>query len=76
MVFANAEGINADLVGEDALVNDVADDLRVGEGVVIGAGGDIAESIQSEFKRLCHTFKFTLVCGAAVCAKAPAMGHR
>ena len=60
-MFANAEGVDADLVGKDALVDDVADDLGVGEGVAVRAGGDIAKSVQSEFKRLSHTSQFTLL---------------
>ena len=60
-MFADAERINADLVGEDTFVDNVADDLGVGEELAVGVGGDIAESIQSEFKSLSHTFQFTLL---------------
>jgi hypothetical protein len=66
-MLANAEGVDADLVGEHALVDDIADGLHVGQRLAVGAGGDVAKGIQSEFKSLCHTFQ---------CVGAPAIADR
>jgi hypothetical protein len=54
MVLANAETINADFVGENRLLDDVADDLCMRQQLAVGPHCDVAKSIQSEFKNLCH----------------------
>ena len=42
------------LVGQHALVDHIADHLRVRPGFAIGADGDVAEGIQSKFEILWH----------------------
>ena len=49
VVFADAEDVDADLVGKHCLVDDVADDLAVGEQVAVGIGLDVAEGVEAEF---------------------------
>ncbi len=44
-MLADAKGIDAHLIGENRLLNDVADDLGVAQGAPVGAGGDIAERV-------------------------------
>jgi hypothetical protein len=51
VVFADAEEVQADLVGEDALLDDVADRLRVREGAAVIAVGDVAEGVEAEDER-------------------------
>src|SRR6516165_501866 len=60
MVLADPEGVDAELVGQDTLVDHVADDLRMGQELAAGRDGDIAESIKSELEFLCH---FCLLAG-------------
>jgi hypothetical protein len=55
MVLADAKGIDANLVGQRSFLDHIADDLRVRQGVFVGAEGDIAEGIQPEFELLWHT---------------------
>jgi hypothetical protein len=49
MVLADAEGIDAEPVGQHRLLDHLADDLGVAVKAAIGAGGDIAECIEPEF---------------------------
>jgi hypothetical protein len=41
-----AEHVHPDLIGEHALCDDVADDLRLGEEVAIWASGDVDEGVE------------------------------
>ena len=50
MVLANAEGVDAHLVGEDRFVDDVAQHLRLRSKRAVGDRGDVAEGIQSELE--------------------------
>ncbi len=50
VVLADAESIDADFIGEDSLVDHVAEDLRVGQRLAAGPDRDIAKGIQSEFE--------------------------
>ena len=43
-MLADAEGIDADLVGQHALVDDIADDLGVRQRLAVRADRDIANS--------------------------------
>ncbi len=54
VVLADAEEVDADLVGEHRLVDDVADHLGVRQQAPVRRVGDVAESVQPEFKLLCH----------------------
>ena len=45
MMLADAKGIDPELIGENRLLDDVADDLRVAQEAAVGAGGDIAERV-------------------------------
>ena len=51
VVFADAEEVDADLVGQDALLDDVADRLRVRQRAVVGVVGDVAERVEAEDER-------------------------
>ena len=53
-MFADAERLDAELIGEHRLVDDVANDLRVRDEAAVRRGGDVAERIEPEFKRLRH----------------------
>jgi len=50
-MLPDAEKIDAQPVGQDALVDHIADDLRVRQKPAVGAGRDIAERVQSELER-------------------------
>ena len=54
VVLADAEEVDAQLVGQHGLVDDVADDLRLRQRAPVGVAGDVAERIEAEFERLCH----------------------
>lgn len=54
VVLADAEEIDAQLVGEHRFADHVPDDLRMRQGAAAGPGGDVAERVESEFERLCH----------------------
>ena len=53
-MLADAEEIDADLVGQDRLVDDVADNLRGRERLAVGAGSNVAERVEAEFERMRH----------------------
>ena len=54
MVLSNSEKVDADRIGEDRLVDDVADHLRMRQEAAVGTGGDVAEGIQPKLEMLCH----------------------
>ena len=54
VVLADAEGIDAQRIGQRRLLDHVADDLRVAQKRPVGALGNVAERVQAEFKGLCH----------------------
>ena len=60
MVLADPEGIDAELVGQRALVDHVADDLGVRARLAIRADGDVAKGVQSEFEILWHSLSCEL----------------
>ena len=60
MVLADPEGIDAELVGQHALVDHVADDLGVRARLAVRADGDVAEGVQSEFEILWHSLSCLL----------------
>jgi len=53
VVLADSEEADADLVGEDSLLDDVSDRLRVRERTVVFIVGDVAEGVEpkDEWKR-------------------------
>ena len=51
VVFADAEEVEAEAVGEHGLVDDVADHLRLAQAVAVGVDGDVAERVEAEFDR-------------------------
>ncbi len=65
MVLADAEGIDAEPVGQHRLLDHLADDLRVRVETTGGAGGDIAKCIESEFHRCAATKTFFKTSGSA-----------
>ena len=48
MVFTDPEEVDADLVGENALLDEVPDRLRVRQRAAVGVVGDVAERIEPE----------------------------
>ncbi|MET4826931.1 hypothetical protein ABH972_004520 [Bradyrhizobium ottawaense] len=54
VVFAEADEVEAEFVGQHRFVDDVADHLRVRKHGACGIPGDVAKSIQSELKRCGH----------------------
>jgi len=56
-MLADADEIDADLIGKDALRNDVANDLRVRNQLAVRPLGDIAKGVEAEFEMVCHDMK-------------------
>lgn len=54
MMFADPEEVDAMLVGENRLFNDITDYLRMGKQLTVSSGCYVAESIEAEFERFCH----------------------
>jgi hypothetical protein len=48
MMLADAERVDADLVGQDPLLDDVPDDLRLVPAASRSVKGDVAERVESE----------------------------
>src|SRR5882757_10887433 len=65
MVFADAEKIDAQIVGENRLVDDVADDLSMRQQMAIIASRDVAKGIQPKFQTSRHVAhdRFLATCG-------------
>ena len=53
-MLADADEIDADLVGEDALLDQVADDLRLMQRLSVRTVGDVTEGVEPQFDRLNH----------------------
>ena len=53
-MLADAEEVDAQLVGEHRLLDDVADHLRMRQQVAVGPRGDVAERIQPKLNMPCH----------------------
>jgi hypothetical protein len=51
MVLADTEGIQSELIGQDAFVNDVAECLGLGEEIAAGVDRDVAEGVEAEGDR-------------------------
>ena len=51
VVFADPEEVDADLVGEDALLDEVPDRLRMRQRAVVVVVGDVAEGVEPEDER-------------------------
>ena len=49
-MFADAEEVDAGLVGEHRLLDKVADHLRMRQQVAVRAGGDVAEGVETELE--------------------------
>ena len=60
MVLADTEGIDAELVGQHAFFDHIADDLGVRARLAIRADGDVAKGVQSEFEILWHSLSCQL----------------
>ena len=50
MVFAHAEAVDADLLGEYGFGDDVPESLRLGLELAVRPDGDVAEGVQAEFE--------------------------
>jgi len=51
-MLADADEIDANLVGEDALFDEVADDLRRMQRLSVRTVGNITEGVETAFERL------------------------
>ena len=60
MMLAKADGVDTGLVGQDAFLDDVADDFGMRFEAAVGVGGDVAEGIEAEFDFLsmCYLLRF------------------
>jgi hypothetical protein len=58
MMLAKADAVHPDLVGEAGLVNDIAEHLRMGQGMPVAAGLDVAEGIEPKLNLLTHRFAY------------------
>ncbi len=54
MMLADADEVDPDGIGEDGLLDDVADDLRLGQAPAVRVDGDVAEGVEPEFEMLIH----------------------
>ena len=54
MVFAEADEVEPDLVGERPLRDDIAQDLRVRQRPAVAVDGDVSERIETQFDGVCH----------------------
>ena len=62
-MLADADEVDADLVGEDRLFDEVADDLRRVQGFAVRAVGDVAEGVEAEFEL---NSSASFYCGAGI----------
>ena len=51
VVFADAEEVEAEVVGQHRLVDHVADHLCLAQAVAVGVDGDVTEGVEAEFDR-------------------------
>lgn len=49
-MFADTKGIDPDLIGQNALIDDLADHLSIGGQGSAGQGADIAECVEAKLK--------------------------
>jgi hypothetical protein len=54
VVLTDTEEVEAEIVSQDGLADDVADDLRLRHGSPLGVDGDVAEGVQPELELLRH----------------------
>lgn len=54
MVLAESDEVDAKLIGQHRLVDDIADHLRMRQHRACGALGDVAKGIQSKFEPRGH----------------------
>ena len=67
-MFTEPDDVNADLVRQRGLFDHVTNDLRLRQQLAVGAGGYVAERVQSEFDLLYHWVSYSL--GRARCQSA------
>jgi hypothetical protein len=53
-MLAYPEKINADLIGQDCLLDQVPNNLAMRQKMIVGTGRDIAKRIQPQLKRIRH----------------------
>ena len=58
MVFAEADEVDPDLVGQRSLRHDFAQHLRVRQRPTVAVNRDISERIQTQFDRVWHVAPF------------------
>jgi hypothetical protein len=66
MVFADAEKIDTELIGQHSFIDDVPDYLGVRQWTSIVTGGDVAERIQAESRCSVMLYWQLSQCRAAV----------
>ena len=52
VMLAKADGVDADLVGQNTFLDHVADDFGMPFEAAIGVGSDVAEGVEAEFDLL------------------------
>ena len=72
MMLADPDEIDAEFVGENRLLQEIAQNLRLRKLGAIGVAGDVAECVEAEFERF-HA-DFTVFGPASACPSADA--HR
>jgi hypothetical protein len=70
VVFAYADGIDANLVGKHRLLDQVADHLRSRQRLAVRSVGDVAERVEAEFEDLIHSALLSATSGSSPCAAA------
>ena len=70
MVLADAEEVDAELVGQHRLLDDVADHLRLRQQRPVGVHGDVAERVQPELQFPCHALSNTVARATVPAARA------
>ena len=59
-MFADAERVDADVLGEDRLSHDVAEGLSLGPWPAVRVERDVAERVETEVKRGSHQSKISI----------------
>ena len=59
-MLAKADGVDADLVGQNTFLDHVADDFGMRFEAAVGVGSDVAEGVEAEFDLLSHVFLTSL----------------
>ena len=59
VMFADTERVEAGLIGDHRLFDDVAQDLRLRQRLTVVREGHVTERVHAELKRICHAIAST-----------------